>query len=219
MCRNLIRILLADDHEVIRIGLRHIFEEAGGIEIIAEASNGLEAVNETKRLRPDVVLLDLYMPQHGGLEALTVIKQELPEAHVLVLTISEQREDLMRALTLGAHGYLVKGSSPTDIVEAVRRVVAGQAVLPTQMIAAFLATLQSSWKEPCLSTREQEVLSVLGEGTTFGEIADRLCITESTVRTHVHHILDKLHLKNTAQAIAYAAQHRPQSPTDTPGCL
>ena len=203
-----IRVLVADDHAVVRAGLVNILGADSDIEIVGEARDGLEAISKTLELNPDVILMDIFMPGCSGLEAMVVIRQKLPDARVLIITISEREEDLFQALRLGAQGYLLKSASITEVVDAVKRTAAGEAMLSPHIATRLVAEFREKADEPRLSARETEVLNLLGEGMTNTEIANRLFITESTVRTYLQRLLDKLHLKNRAEATAYAARHQ-----------
>ena len=202
-----IRVLIADDHAVVRSGLANILGAEPDIKIIGEARDGLEAIQKAEELKPDVILMDIFMPRCSGLEATVVIRQKLPGARVLILTVSEREEDLFQALRLGAQGYLLKSATITEVVEAVRGTAAGEAMLSPHMAARLVAEFRDKAEGPRLSTRETEVLHLVGEGLTNTEIGNRLFIGESTVRTYLHRLLDKLHLRNRAEAAAYAARH------------
>ena len=203
-----IRVLVADDHAVVRAGLVNILGADSDIEIVGEARDGLEAISKTLELNPDVILMDIFMPGCSGLEAMVAIRQKLPDARVLIITISEREEDLFQALRLGAQGYLLKSASITEVVDAVKRTAAGEAMLSPHIATRLVTEFREKADEPRLSARETEVLNLLGEGMTNTEIANRLFITESTVRTYLHRLLDKLHLKNRSEATAYAARHQ-----------
>ena len=208
-----IRVLIADDHAVVRAGLANILESEADIKIVGEARDGLEAIEKALELKPDVILMDIFMPHANGLEALAAIRQKLADARVLILTISEREEDLFEALRFGAEGYLLKSATITEVVEAVRRTASGEAMLSPNIATKLVAEFNNRTHKPALSSREAEVLRLLGDGLTNTEIAGRLFISESTVRTHSRRLLDKLHLKNRAEAIAYAArQHLTSNP-------
>jgi len=202
-----IRVLVVDDHAVVREGLAKILGSESDISIVGEARNGLEAVNKALELKPDVILMDIFMPQCSGLEAMIAVKESLPEARVLILTISEREEDLFQALRLGAQGYLLKSAGITEVVDAVRRTAAGEVVLSPSIASKLVDELKQKAGEPRLSAREAEVLYLLGEGLNNTEIAQRLFIDESTVRTYLHRLLEKLHLKNRAEAASYVQRH------------
>jgi len=210
---EVIKVLVADDHPVIRAGLAKILGAESDISIVGEARDGLEAINKAQELKPDVILMDIFMPRCSGLEATVAIRQKLLDARLLILTISEREEDLLQALRLGAQGYLLKSATITEVAEAVRKTAAGEAMLSPAIAARLVAELRQKVEDKTkLSAREAEVLQLLGGGLTNTEIANRLFISESTVRTHLHRLLDKLHLKNRAEAIAYAARHLSSKP-------
>ena len=201
-----IRVLVADDHSVVRTGLVKILGAEPDIQVIAEARDGIEAINKALELKPDVIFMDILMPRCSGLEALAAIKKENSDARIVILTISEEQEDLLQALKFGAQGYLLKSATITEIADAVRRIAAGEVMFSPGIAAKLVAEFRQKADEPELSSRETQVLQLTGEGLTNVEIANRLFISESTVRTHLRRILDKLHLKNRAEAIAYAAR-------------
>lgn len=202
-----IRVLIADDHAVVRSGLANILGAEPDIKIIGEARDGLEAIEKAAELKPDVILMDIFMPRCNGLEATVAIRQKLPDVKLLILTISDREEDLFKALRFGAQGYLLKSASITEVVEAVRKTAASEAMLSPDIATKLVAEFSSRANKPKLSTRESEILQLLGEGQTNTEIAKRLFIDESTVRTHFRRIRDKLHLRNRAEAIAYATRN------------
>jgi DNA-binding NarL/FixJ family response regulator len=205
---QVIRVLIVDDHPVIRAGLSNILGAETDINVVGEAKDGLEAVTKALELKPDVILMDIFMPHCTGPEAMITIEESLPKARVLILTVSDREEDLLQALRFGAKGYLLKSASTTEVVEAVRRTAAGEAMLSSYMTARLVAEFRDKGGEPPLSSRETEVLRLLGEGLTNTEMANRLFLSESTIRTYLGRLLDKLHLKNRAEAIAYACNHR-----------
>jgi DNA-binding NarL/FixJ family response regulator len=202
-----IKVLIVDDHAVVRDGLAKILGAESDIAIVGEAKDGLEAIKKAVVLKPDVILMDIFMPYCTGLEATVAIRQKIADARLLILTVSEREEDLLQALRFGAQGYLLKSATITEVADAVRMVAAGEAMLSPHIVTRLVAELREKTDEPALSTREVEVLQLLGEGLTNTEIASRLFIGESTVRTYLRRLLEKLHLKNRAEAIAYAARH------------
>ncbi|MBM2825280.1 MAG: DNA-binding response regulator, NarL/FixJ family [Dehalococcoidales bacterium] len=203
----MIKVLIVDDHALIRSGLCSILGAESDISVVGEARDGVEAVSKALELKPDVVIMDLFMPRSGGLDATRAIREELPGARVLLLTISERPEDVFPALRLGAQGYLLKNSSITEIVDAVRRTAAGEKVLSPAITGKLIDELKQPGGEPQLSPREIEVLHMLGEGLDNTDISQRMFIGESTVRTYIHRLLEKLQLKNRAQLISYAQSH------------
>lgn len=203
-----IKVLIADDHTAVRTGLVNILQAESDMIIVGEACDGHEAVKKAKDLKPDILLMDIFMPHFSGLEACGSLRNDLPECKILMLTVSESEEDLFQALRLGAHGYLLKSASVSEIVDAVRKITAGEAMLSVKMITKLVSELRMNASEPKLSTREVEVLKLLGEGLTNTEIGERLFISESTVRTYIHRLLDKLQLRNRTEATLYALRHQ-----------
>ena len=207
MEETLIRVLIADDHTVLRHGLRLILEGAEGITVVGEAADGAAAVAQAQALRPDVVLMDVNMPRLDGVEATRRIRAALPQVRVLVLTISDKDRDLLGAVRAGARGYLLKSAESQEVLEAIRRVAAGEAILPPSLTARLLDELVAPTPaSPPLTGREREVLALIAEGLANKEIAARLHISENTVKTHVRHILEKLGLRSRAEAAAYAVR-------------
>ena len=204
---EVIRVLIVDDHAVVRAGLANILGTESDIRIVGEAKDGLEAITKAIELKPDVILMDIFMPHCSGLEAMVTIKESFPAASVLILTVSGQEEDLFQALRLGAQGYLLKGATVTEVVDAVRRTAAGEVMLSPEIATKLVAEFQGKADEPKLSSRETEVLRLMGEGLTNAKIANCLFISESTVRTYLRRLLDKLQLKNRTEATAYAIRH------------
>lgn len=207
---NEIRILIADDHAIVREGLRFLLMTEPGMTLVGEAGDGEAAVQQFRVLRPDVTLLDLMMPRKDGIGAIDDIKQEDPTARILVLTSFAEDEKLFPAIKAGALGYLLKDSSPQELLRAIREVYAGESYLHPTIARKLIQELNRS-AEPerpptpdPLSERELEVLVLIAEGLSNQEIADRLVISERTVRNHVGNILSKLHLANRTQAALYA---------------
>ncbi len=201
------RVLIADDHPVVRAGLVAILRADPNIKVVGEAKDGLEAISKSLELKPDVILMDIFMPGCTGLEVMAAIKDNLPGTKVLILTVSDQEDTVFQALRLGAQGYLLKSASINDVVDGVKRTAAGESMLSPGIVSRLLAEFRNNSNEPRLSAREIEVLKLLSEGLTNTEIGRRLFIGESTVRTYYRRLLDKLHLKNRVEAATYAAQH------------
>lgn len=205
-----VKVLIVDDHPVVRGSLRLAIADQPDMTFVGEARDGLEAEEIALRARPDVIVMDISMPRRGGFETMLAIKEKLPEARVLFLTVSEQDADLLQAIRLGADGYLLKTTSIEQITDAIRRVAGGESILSPDMTAKLMDELKRKATEPSLSAREEEVLELMGEGLTTAEIASRLYLGEGTVSTYVRRLLGKLHLKNRAEAIAYAARLKPK---------
>jgi NarL family two-component system response regulator LiaR len=203
-----IRVLLADDHAVVRGGIRALLEHEEGIEVIAEADNGEEAIRMALKLRPDVILLDLMMPLKTGIEAIEEIKQVNEDARILVLTSFADDDKVFAAIKAGAMGYLLKQTTPNELFQAVRDVYLGESSLHPTIARKLIRELNRPTTLPPvdepLTDREVEVLIFLARGLANQDIADRLVISERTVRTHVSNILSKLHLANRTQAALYA---------------
>jgi DNA-binding NarL/FixJ family response regulator len=187
-------VLIADDHRLMREGTAALLAADPRLEVVGLASDGREAVELAVRLSPDVVLLDLGMPGVDGVEACAAIRARVPSARVLILTVSEDELDLRAALRVGAAGYLLKDMPPAELVTAV---LGGETVVP----------VLAPHPRDELSVREREVLELIGEGLRNREIAERLVVSEATVKTHVRHVLEKLRLRNRAEAAAFAAGH------------
>lgn len=202
-----INVLVVDDHAVVRTGLATILGAESDITIVGEARDGLEAISKTLELKPDVILMDIFMPHCSGLDAMIAIRESLPDAKILLLTVSESEENLFRALRFGAQGYLLKSANIDEVVSGVRQVAAGEAMLSPHIASKIIAEFQKKADEPKLSAREMEVLQLLGEGHTNTEIATHLFISESTVRTYLRRLLEKLHLSHRTEAMAYAMRH------------
>jgi NarL family two-component system response regulator LiaR len=203
-----IRVLIADDHAVVREGLRALIDTEPGMELAGEAADGAEAVQKMRSLRPDVILLDLVMPRMDGIEAIGQIKEEDPDARILVLTSFAEDEKVFSAVKAGALGYLLKDSSPQELLRAIREVYRGEPSMQPSIAHKVMRELQRSSNLPPtgepLTERELEVLQFIAQGLTNQEIADRLFVSERTVRAHVSNILGKLHLANRTQAALYA---------------
>lgn len=204
-----IRVLVADDHAVVRAGLRALIATEPGMELVAEAEDGQAAVDKAVAVKPDVILLDLQMPKLDGLRALEAIRQHLPEARVLILTSFASDDHVFPAIRAGALGYLLKDTPPDQLVAAIRDVAHGESSLHpaiARRVLRELAAPPSSEASPetTLTEREVEVLQHVAKGLSNEEIAARLFLSERTVRTHVSNILGKLHLSNRTQAALYA---------------
>jgi DNA-binding NarL/FixJ family response regulator len=206
-----VRVLIADDHALFRDGLRSLLE-AHGIEVVAEARNGREAVELARLHRPDVVLMDLAMPELGGLGATRLLTAELPEIAVVVLTASEDDADLFEAVKSGAQGFLPKDLEASRFFELLAGVSRGEPALTPALARKVLDALARPAPESrtadALTERERDVLELLVQGATSNrDLAERLFVSENTVKYHLRNILKKLHLQNRAQVIAYAVRH------------
>lgn len=205
-----IRILIADDHAIVREGLRALFATEPGLELVAEAADGIETVDKVRALKPDVILLDMLMPRKDGLGAIHDIMIQNPEARILVLTSFAEDEKVFPAIKAGALGYLLKDSSPQELLQAIRNVHRGEASLHPTIARKLMRELNQPPSLPPttdpLTEREVEVLRQVAQGLSNDEIAEKLVVSERTVRTHVSHILDKLHLANRTQMALYAVR-------------
>jgi two-component system, NarL family, response regulator LiaR len=205
---EVIRVLIADDHPVVREGLRGLIEIQPNLELAGEAVDGVEAVEKARSLQPDVILLDMVMPRKDGVQAIGEIKQENPQARILVLTSFSESEKALPAIKAGALGYLLKDSAPEELLQAISNVYHGQISLHPAIARLLVQELsQPSDLPPAeepLTEREVEVLQLIAQGLSNQEIADVLVVGERTVSTHVSNILDKLHLANRTQAALYA---------------
>lgn len=211
-----LRIFLIDDHNLFRSGVKALLVRQPDFEVVGEAADGLEGLKRAKQLKPDVVLLDLNMPGISGREAVKMLVEELPQTQVLMLTVSEDAEDLMDTLKSGARGYLLKNIDADYLVESIRRAARGEAVMSPQMTSKLVRGLQAGGAEVVLpptaekdrvSPREREVLALLARGASNKEMARELQLAESTVKIHVQNILRKLNLSSRVQAAVYAVEH------------
>lgn len=206
--KETIRILIADDHALVRKGLITLISSEPGIEVVGEAADGIEVVWKAHTLHPDVILLDMIMPRQNGLEAIQQIKHEDPEARILVITSFAEDQILFPAIKAGALGYLLKDSSPQQLLQAIYDVYNGESSLhPTIALKVIREINRGSELPPTddpLTARELELLKLVAQGLSNQEIAERLVISERTVGNHIGNILSKLHLANRTQAALYA---------------
>jgi two-component system, NarL family, response regulator LiaR len=204
-----IRVLLVDDHAVVREGLRAFLELQEGIEVAGEAADGEEAVAVATSLRPDVILMDLVMPRLDGVAAMRSLRESVPDARVIVLTSFLDDDKLLPALRSGAAGYLLKNAAPQELVRAVRAAHAGEALLDPVVAARLVETLAADGDEDPLvrlTPREREVLVLIGHGFPNKRIARELDVSEKTVKTHVGHVLAKLGVTDRTQAAVFAVR-------------
>jgi DNA-binding NarL/FixJ family response regulator len=204
---NRLKLVIVDDHALFRAGLVSLLSQYQEFEIVGEADDGLEALSVVHNTKPDVVLLDINMPRMGGVETVQVLKKT-EKCHILMLTISNQDDDLFGAIASGADGYLLKDAEPDELRQAILLVGKGKSILSPEVTRKVLKVVSTKGlqSESGLSQREMEVLKCLANGMTGAQIASRLYITENTVKTHVRHILEKLEASNRAEAVSKAIQ-------------
>jgi two-component system, NarL family, response regulator LiaR len=211
MSMKKIRILIADDHPLMRTALQTALEDEADMQVVGEAGDGEEAVQLAEELRPDVVTMDLLMPGMDGLEAITHLQQSLPDVRILVVTSLEDEQKILAAIQAGALGYFPKSAPRPYLLDGIRKVADGIPYLPAGIAQKLFKSLRemkvpagrSASDEP-LTVRQQELLALLGEGRSDEEIASLLHLSEATVRSHVHHILQRLGLETRAQVVAFA---------------
>lgn len=207
-----IRVLLVDDHVLFRKGLASLIDPMEDMEVVGAAGSGQEALEMSRELMPDLILMDIQMPGWDGLKATRLIKEEMPYVKIIMLTVSDDDKDLFEAIKSGAQGYLLKNLEPDDLFELLRGVSKGEAPISrltaARILDEFTRLAQSETWVPSsaesLTPREREVLQLVAQGTTNKEIASQLFISENTVKNHIRNILAKLHLQNRVQAAAYA---------------
>lgn len=209
-----IRVLLVDDHTLFRSGIKSLLQRNDDFEVVGEAGDGLEGIKRVRSLHPDVALFDLHMPGVSGLEAIKVIAEEMPEVHVLMLTVSEDSQDLMDALRAGACGYLLKNIETDTLIDAIRRAAHGESVVSQQMTAKLIQGVRNPPRTDAalverdrFSPRERDILDSLAHGESNKEIARRLSLAESTVKIHVQNIFKKLSMTSRVQVALYAVEH------------
>lgn len=215
-----IRIVIADDHALLREGLRRVLEMEDGFKVVGEAGDGLAALERVRETEPDVVVLDISMPGINGIEATRQIKSECPSTSVIALTIHDDQAYVLEIIKAGGQGYLLKDSEPAKIVEAINIVLAGGTYFPEDLVTRLVGEYRRLSAEvaatgdtqqrgcPHLTDRELEILRCLARGASNRDIADRLFIAEKTVKNHVSNLLKKLSLTDRTQAAIYAIKHR-----------
>jgi DNA-binding NarL/FixJ family response regulator len=209
-----LRILLVDDHSLFRKGIAALLSARPDFQVVGEAADGLDAIARARELMPDVILMDVAMPRCTGLEAVRVIKQELPQVHIIMLTVSDDDRSVFTAIQNGASGYLLKALEPQELYDMLGKLCSGEAPISGRMAAKILQEFRQMKQNPNghsespdeLTRREIEILELVVQGATNGEIAQALCITENTAKIHLRNILEKLHLQNRIQAAVYAVR-------------
>jgi two-component system, NarL family, nitrate/nitrite response regulator NarL len=212
--KQVVRILVADDHAIFRDGLRKLLEVADDVQIIGEASNGVECVKMLTKLKPDILLLDLRMPEKDGLGVLEEVNFDTLPTRVIVLTAAEDDRDVVRAMRLGARGVVLKQSASDLLLKSIRKVSDGEIWLDNRMTAevidAFKKSSESGQRreKPLLSDREKEIVQLVAQGFRNREIGEKLFISEQTVKNHLHNIFDKLGVSDRLELALYAIHHR-----------
>ena len=212
--KQVVRILVADDHAIFRDGLRKLLEVADDVQIIGEASNGVECVKMLTKLKPDILLLDLRMPEKDGLGVLEEVNFDSLPTRVIVLTAAEDDRDVVRAMRLGARGVVLKQSASDLLLKSIRKVADGEIWLDNRMTAevidAFKKSSESGQRreKPLLSDREKEIVQLVAQGFRNREIGEKLFISEQTVKNHLHNIFDKLGVSDRLELALYAIHHR-----------
>ncbi len=206
---EIIHILIVDDHPIVSGGLKAMLDFEEDLEVVGQAADGVEAVEQYRRLRPDLVIMDLVMPKKDGVEAISDICAEDPGARILALTSYSESNKILLALRAGALGYILKNTRPAELLQAIRNVYHGMMVIQPAIMQQLLAQEEKDTRQPCeeLTAREYEVLKRVARGKTNDEIAGSLSISKRTVNVHITHIMSKLGLVNRAQMALYALQH------------
>lgn len=218
-----VRILLVDDQVLFRKGVRALLGDEPGMTVVGEASDGFGALECVRELSPDLVLMDVHMPACDGVEATRLIKNEVPRTRIVMLTVSDEDDDLFAAIKSGAEGYLLKDLKPDDLFEMIRGVMRGECPISATVAGKLLTEFRNRhWQdatlpgERSLTAREIEVLQLVTQGCSNGEIAARLFIVQGTVKNHLHNILEKLRLENRLQAATYAIREGLATPPRRP---
>ncbi|MEA2462237.1 MAG: hypothetical protein QOH90_2414 [Actinomycetota bacterium] len=210
MSEGLVRVLVVDDHPMWRNGVRADLEGSGKADVVGEAADGGEAIEKAREVMPDVILMDLQLPQVSGVDATRAIIEESPHTKILVLSASAEEADVLEAVKAGASGYLLKSSSSEDVIDAVMRVREGEPVFTPSLaglvLSEFRRIASTDPSEPELTARENEVLKLVAKGYTYKEIGEKLFISTKTVQNHVQNILTKLQLKKRYELMRYAIQ-------------
>ena len=208
----MIKVLVVDDHPIFRQGLISLLQQYPEFETVGQATNGEEAVVIASEVQPDVVVMDVCMPGGDGIAATTALQQALPNVKVIIVTVSDKDEDLFAAIKAGARGYLLKSVSLRELIDSIRLVAQGEAIISPTVAGKLLDEFKQTDRDQSgkelnggLSLREQEVLQLVAQGASNKEIADQLFISETTVKAHLRTILQKLHARNRAEAVALAA--------------
>lgn len=206
-----IRVLLVDDHSLFRSGVKALIQRDEGIEVTGEGGNALEGIDLARSLRPDVVLMDISMPGIKGTKAIEALLEAAPSVNLLMLTVSENENDLFDAIKAGAKGYILKNIEPEDLIRSIKRVAGGEAVISGTLTGKIMdefrnMIIQKEEHKEVLTPREKEVLLLLAEGKSNKDIAVKLNLSESTVKIHIQHVLKKLNLKGRVQAAVYAME-------------
>jgi DNA-binding NarL/FixJ family response regulator len=210
-----IRVLIVDDHALFRRGLTQVLQSEDGIEVVGEGEDGEDAIRQAEELAPDVVLMDVHMPRTSGIEATRRLAEARPATRVLMLTVSDEENDLYEAIKAGATGYLLKEISIEEVADAVRAVMQGQTLISPSMASKLIQEFNSLARRaeerqavpaPRLTDRELEVLKLVARGHTNKDIGEQLYISENTVKNHVRNILEKLHLHSRMEAVIYAVK-------------
>ena len=203
-----IKVMIVDDHNLVREGLKAVFGQGDEIDVVGEAGSGEEAIELVDKIKPDVILMDISMPGINGIQATKLIRDKHPDAKIVILTMLDQEGYVYEAIKAGATGYMLKSTSSDELVNAIQTVNEGKALLhpdaTAQLLKEFVTLAQNKAKDYGLSNREMEVLQLLSEGKTNKEIAKALWISEQTVKTHVAHIFDKLGTSDRTETVARA---------------
>ena len=210
-----IRVVVADDHAVLRSGLKLLLDAQMDIEVVGEASDGAEAINKTAELKPDVLLLDITMPNIGGIDALRTIKKKTPSVSILILTMHENEGYLIEALKAGASGYILKKVADNELISAIKAVYSGEVFIPTSLTKSVVKEMVSGGvsreetgdnDQEQLSPRELEVLTLVAQGYTNQQMADRLYLSVKTVETYKARVMEKLNLNSRVELVRFALQ-------------